>query len=237
MGCNQDRVVSLDSSKFEVENEIRKWEKDSELSQKFFLDLIYEINSKILIDGEVMEMIKFDNFFIKNFSKRYTKDFFEESYFLTEDGKIDLLKIKNLLLVLCIPKKIVTRKNMFYYDKSNYIFSYIKDIDMDNNEFIDKESHGLKTLIRELVIISVLIIPNIWFNNVKTAAKYKTDKLFTLQDKIEKISECLTTEIFNTTASDKEKLTLNNLNQLFDSFKGFLSSGYIREFALEMFQV
>lgn len=235
MGCNQDRIIQAESSKYEVENEIRKWESESELSSKVFLDIVYEINSKIFLDGEKMSIEKFDNYFVKTFNKRITKDFFEDEFFLADKDKFDMLKVKNLMLLLTLPKKVITRKNIFYYDKANYLFSYVKDIDNDSNEFIDKDSHGLRNFMNDVVYISIVFIPNLWMKSVKDAYKYKEDKLFTLYSKIEKIAEALIGKMFSILGT--EFITLSNLNELYDSIKGFLTAAYIRDFALEMFNI
>ena len=52
-----------------------------------------------------------------------------------------MLKVKNLMLLLTLPKKVITRKNIFYYDKANYIFSYVKDVDNDSESGLSEVSN------------------------------------------------------------------------------------------------
>mmetsp|Transcript_9047 Transcript_9047/g.9395 ORF Transcript_9047/g.9395 Transcript_9047/m.9395 type:complete len:237 (+) Transcript_9047:13-723(+) len=234
MGCEQDRVKEVDQTTFPIENEIRLWEKDCEFSNKHFLDVVFELNSKIFLEGESMSQEKFDNYFVKNFEKRYTKDFFEDDFMKLDHNHLDTLKVKNMLFLLTLPKKVVTRKNLFFYDKANYMFGYIKDIDNDNKDYIEKDSIGLKNYMNEIVYISISFLPNLWLRTANSAIKNKKDIISSLEDDKDKICEALIEKMFSLAGTDQDKLTLIFLNELFNSVRGFLNSGYIREFALTL---
>lgn len=239
MGCTQERGENYSDSKFIIESEIRKWEMGLEISSKVFIDIVYEINSKIHLEGEYMNLEKFDNFFIRNFSKRDSKYLFDHEYYKLSKEKYDTLKIKNLLFVMTQSKKIVTRKGVYYYDKANYLFNYVKDCDGDKDDCIKRNSIGFESFIKELVEISFQILPGMWKEQkdepLKNVSKNEEELLFNSNDKINMIKENLINKIFDyETNSDKEKITIHNLNEIYESNLYFLTSGFIREFALNL---
>lgn len=239
MGCSQDRGEKYSDSKFIIESEIRKWEMGLEVSSKIFIDIVYEINSKIHLEGEYMNLEKFDNFFIRNFSKRDSKYLFDNDYYKISKEKYDTLKIKNLLFVMTQAKKIVTRKGVYYYDKANYLFNYVKDCDGDKEDSIKRTSVGFESFIKELIEISLEILPVMWREqkeeSLKKVDKNEEDLLFNSKDKLIMIKESLINKIFDyETNSDKEKITIHNLNEIYESNVYFLTSGFIREFALNL---
>jgi len=218
MGCSQERSENYAESKYQIEADIRKHEVSSEISSKVFIEIVYEINSKIHLEGEFMTKEKFDNFFMRNFSKNETKEYFENDYYKIGKEKYETLKLKNLLFLLAQAKKIVTRKGVFYYDKANYLFNYVKDCDSDKLDYIPRSSIGFELFIKELIEIAAVIIPKMLMETKSDQfAIYKNDKLFSISDKVDEIKSALIDKIFNYESNnDKDKLTIHNLNEIFE---------------------
>lgn len=235
MGCTQ--VMSSKSSKFDIENDLRDWLNNSgEFSNKNFVDLIYDLNSKIHLDKESMTKEKFESYFIKCFSKRITQEFMNHELICT-NNVFDTIKIKNLLFLVTNSKRVDTM-NGFFYDKANYFFAYIKDYDRDDYDYIEKNSPGLKILIDEFVLFSLILIPSIWLKTDKKAMDYLDNKLFFLKEKLGSISDDLITQLFSNEAClDKSKLTLDSLNMQFENDPALLTDQYIREFSLTLYSI
>jgi hypothetical protein len=233
MGCAQNSINS--DSKHDIEIDIRSWESTTEFSSKFFLDAVFEINTKIHLDGEVMSKEKFENYFLRSYGKRTTQDFFDNDM-MKKGEDYDTIKIKNLLFLITTPKRIETIKNCFFYDKANYLFSFIKDYDRDECDYIERVSPGLRLFLNDLVRFSLDLIPELWMKTDKKALQYSDNKLFELKFKSEKIIDDLIVYIFQDDINlDKTKLTLDALNDMFERDNGFLSDGFIREFSLNIF--
>lgn len=260
MGCSPTQKRE---AKYPIESVIREYESTSDFSEKFFLDAAFEINSKIHLDGEFMTNEKFEKYFYRNFNNKLTEDFFINKHikFNIQDNNqeeddisnpiikniknkvsksnnkelFSTVKLKNLLFLLTKAKRIETAKNCFFYDKSSYMFSYIKDFDQDDNDYIKKDSLGLYSFLEDLVVFSVELIPDIWIKHDVRSKEFKNNKLFELRNKIDKIINDIIDKIFNEEYNvDNKKITIESINLMFESYNGFLSSGYIRESALDM---
>lgn len=236
MGCDQPKGRS-NVTKYEIENEIRQWEQNStEFGTKYFLDVVFDINTKIHLDGEEMTREKFENYFLRCYDKRTTQDFFENDMIRKEENKYDTLKIKSLLFLLTNSKRIETVKNCYFYDKANYLFSYVKDYDRDEYEFIDRSSKGLKIFLTDLVDFSLFLIPDLWLKFEKRGEQFEKNKFFTIRNKKISLIDEIINKIFNDEINlDKTKITLDSLNEMFDYNPAFLSSGYIREVLLDLY--
>lgn len=236
MGCTQ-AIGNSKTSKFDVENDLRDWLINSgEFTNKNFVDLIYDLNSKIHLDKESMTKEKFESYFIKCFSKRITQEFMNHEL-ICINNMFDTIKIKNFLFLVTNSKRVDT-VNGFFYDKANYMFAFVKDYDRDDYDYIEKSSPGLKIFIEELVVFSLLLIPSIWLKSDKKALDYLDSKLFLLKDKIGSISDDLITQLFtNEACLDKSKLTLDSINLQFENDPNLLTDQHIREFSLTLYSI
>ena len=228
MGNQESNKIKENNSKLEVNIEelIDNWESENEISSKYFLNLIFNINSKILKSQKSMSNEKFESYFLNNFAYKYTRNIFEHSFFNDEVDKMDINKIKNLYFLISLPTKTTTYKG-FYYDKANYIYSIVKEYDNDFQAKITIDSIGIKYFIHDLIYISVVVIPNIFINIHKKYQDTK-NKLFILNDHLEDVCNLFLKELFK----DKIEIGLNDLNDIYNNETDFLTSKYIRKFAL-----
>lgn len=235
MGCENSTLYSKDTG-YPIENEIRKWENTIGFQLKIFSDLVFEINTKTYMGKEEISIEKFNNFFLNNLENYKAKDLFQHSYFLNESNNIDTMKVKKALFLLCNPKKIVINGSKYFYDKASYLLNESNQTN-ENSSKITPQSNGLFEFIKELSYISLVVIPELAFKSTVDVDKYKDviiSNVDSVKSKIDKISEAIIGHLFSNNR-DTESYSLSELSEIYEFDKGFLSSGYIRNFVLDMF--
>lgn len=235
MGCDNSKFYTKDSG-HPLELELRKWENNLGFNSAFFTDLMFEINSNTYMGKEEISIEKINNFFLNNLTNYKAKDLFKHSYFLNESNNIDTIKVKKSLFLLCLPKKIVINSTKFFYDKSCYLFNEV-NLSNDNLVSISTNSNGLFQFIKELCFISLVVIPELAYKSTVNNEKYKdviianTDSI---KSKIDKITEAMITHLFSNNR-ESDSYSLSEFSEIYEFDKSFLSSGYIRNFVIEMF--
>lgn len=232
MGCTHGRTNYIDSSKFEQEKYIRKWENDLGLKNKTFFDLISNFNSKIILEGEEIPQSKLDNFITTNFNNNaYLKDVLSFPIFHVKN-KIDCRIIKFLFFSLC-PIEILTNDSAtvtYTIDKAEYLFTHVKETD-EANENDELDRFGLGMAIEPVITIACEVIPDCYIKHKKTEITKEEDKyLSKLRDFIPHIREKIVDDLFK----NKNTVGLCDISQAFEENPYYLTTGYIRDIGLEI---
>lgn len=117
----------FDDPKYPEELNIRKWEHSLGFSYKIFYDMIFNLNSKTILEGEEITLKKLEKIFnnsLKNFN-RDSLNLFQNKIFKTKN-KVDIKFVKFMLFLLC-PSDFMRDNKIL--DKVEFIHNLLNDYD------------------------------------------------------------------------------------------------------------